>query len=206
MRTLRHLAVASVAVALAGCAIGNPLPSVSTYVVELPIDANERSQSPRVETLRVGKVRVAAAYGGETLVYRLDDVRYTADPYHAFIADSGSMFASRIAEWLGHTGLFKSVTQPETIRPARYTLEANVVELYGDFRPGRVPAAVMTVQFALLDQSTPRLTVVHECTLASRIELAQASPDELVRGYGKALADILSRLVAELDAGSGLAS
>jgi cholesterol transport system auxiliary component len=189
-------------VALAGCAIGKPMPPVSTYVVELPLDANERSQSPRAETLHVGKVRVAAAYGGETLVYRLDDVRYTADPYHAFIADSGSMFASRIAEWLGHTGLFKSVTQPETIRPARYTLEANVVELYGDFRAGRIPAAVMTVQFALLDQSTPRLTVVHECTLASRIELAQASPDELVRGYGKALADILSRLVAELDAAS----
>jgi hypothetical protein len=113
------------------------------------------------------------------------------------------MFASRIAEWLGHTGLFKSVTQPETLRPARYMLEATVVELYGDFRPGRSPAAVMAVQFALLDQSTPRLTVVHECTIASRIDLAQASPDELVRGYGKALADILLRLVVELDGGPG---
>ena len=200
MRMHRHVAVACVVAALAGCAIGKPMPSVTTYVVELPIDANERSQSPRAETLHVGKVRVAAAYGGETLVYRLDDVRYTADPYHAFIADSGSMFASRIAQWLGHTGLFESVTQPESIRPARYILEATVVELYGDFRPGHSPATVMAVQFALLDQSTPRPTVVHECTIASRIDLAQASPDELVRGYGKALADILSRLVAELDA------
>ena len=201
MRMIRHVAVACVVAALAGCAIGKPMPSVSTYVVELPIDTKERSQSPRGETLHVGKVRVAAAYGGETLVYRLDDVRYEADPYHAFIADSGSMFASRIAEWLGHTGLFQSVTQPETLRPARYVLEATVVELYGDFRRGRSPAAVMAVQFALLDQSTPRLTVIHECTIASRIDLTQASPDELVRGYGKALADILSRLVAELDAG-----
>jgi cholesterol transport system auxiliary component len=198
---IRHVAVACVVAALAGCAIGKPMPSVTTYVVELPIDARERSQSPRGETLRVGKVRVAAAYGGETLVYRFDDVRYEADPYHAFIADSGSMFASRIAERLGHTGLFQSVTQPETLRPARYVLEATLVELYGDFRPGREPAAVMAMQFALLDQSTPRLTVVHECTIASRIDLTQASPDELVRGYGKALADILSRLVAELDAG-----
>jgi uncharacterized lipoprotein YmbA len=200
MRMIRYVAVACVVAALAGCAIGKPMPSVTTYVVELPADTGGRTESPRAETLRVGKVRVAAAYGGETLVYRLDDVRYEADPYHAFIADSGSMFASRIAEWLGHTGLFKSVTQPETVRPARYMLEATVVELYGDFRPGRSPAAVMAVQFALLDQSTPRLTVVHECTMASRIDLAQASPDELVRGYGKALADILSRLVAELSA------
>jgi uncharacterized lipoprotein YmbA len=196
----RHIAVACVAAALAGCAIGKPMPSVTTYVVELPIDTGARSESPRTETLRVGKVRLTAVYGGAALVYRLDDVRYEADPYHTFIADPASMFASRITEWLGHTGLFESVTPPETVRPARYMLESTVVELYGDFRPGRRPAAVMAVQFALLDQSTPRLKVVHECTMASRIDLAQTSPDELVRGYGKALADILSRLVIELSA------
>jgi uncharacterized lipoprotein YmbA len=200
MRIIGRVAVACVVAALAGCAIGKPMPSVSTYVVELPTDIKQLSQSPRGETLRIGKVRVAAAYGGEALVYRLDDVRYQADPYHAFIADSGSMFASRIAEWLGHAGLFTSVTQPETVRPARYLLEATVVELYGDFRPGRSAAAVMAVQFALLDQSTPRLSVVRECTLASRIDLARASPDELVRGYGSALADILSQLAVELSA------
>jgi uncharacterized lipoprotein YmbA len=198
---IRNVAIACVVAALAGCAIGKPIPSVTTYVVELPIHTNERSESPRAETLRVGKVRIAAAYGGEALVYRLDDVRYQADPYHAFIADSGSMFASRIAEGLGYTGAFKSVTRPETVRPARYMLEATIVDLYGDFRPGRKPAAIMAVQFALLDQSTSRLSVVHECTITSRIDLTQASPDELVRGYGKALADILSRLVDELDAG-----
>jgi cholesterol transport system auxiliary component len=197
---IRHVVIACVVAVLAGCAIGKPMPSSTTYVVELPTDTVARSESPRAETLRVGKVRVAAAYGGEALVYRLDDVRYEADPYHAFIADSGSMFASRIAERLGHTGLFESVTQPETMRPSRYVLEATVVELYGDFRPGSKPAAVMTVQFALLDNATPHLTAVHECTIESRIDLSQASPDELVRGYGKALADILSRLSIELGA------
>jgi len=197
---IRNVAVACVVAALAGCAIGKPMPSVSTYVIELPIDIKERSQSRRGETLHVGKVRIAAAYDGETLVYRLDDVRYEADPYHAFITDPGSMLASRIAEWLGYTGLFQSVAQPETLRPARYVLEATVVELYGDFRRGRSPAAVMAVQFALLDQSTPRPTVVHDGTIASRVDLAQASPDELVRGYGKALADILSRFAIELSA------
>jgi cholesterol transport system auxiliary component len=202
MKRIRHLALGCIVAALAGCAIGKPMPSVTTYVVELPTDINARTESPRAETLRVGKVRVAAAYGGESLIYRLDDVSYQADPYHAFIADSGSMFATRIAEWLGNTGVFKSVMQPESVLPARYVLEATIVEVYGDFRLGRSPAAVMAVQFALLDQSTPRLTVVRECTIASRIGLTKASPDELVRGYGQALADILSRLVTGLDAES----
>src|SRR5690348_10145932 len=108
MTLIRHVAVVSFVAVLASCAIGKPLPSVTTYVVELPADVKEHNEAPRAETLRVGKVRVAAAYGGETLVYRLDDVRYAADPYHAFIADSGAMFASRIAEGLGQTGVFKS--------------------------------------------------------------------------------------------------
>jgi hypothetical protein len=41
---------------------------------------------------------------------------------------------------------------------------------------------------------------VRERTIASRVDLPQASPDALVRGYGTALADVLSQLVPELGA------
>ena len=79
-------------------------------------------------------------------------------------------------------------------------LEAPVSELYGDFREGRTPAAVLVVQFALIDQVGARPKVVLERTIAGRVDLAQALPDALVRGYGKALAEILSQLAPELGA------
>jgi len=41
---------------------------------------------------------------------------------------------------------------------------------------------------------------VRERTIARRVDLPQASPDALVRGYGKALAEILAQLVPELSA------
>jgi len=46
-----------------------------------------------------------------------------------------------------------------------------VSELYGDFRPGRTPAAVVTVQFALLDLTGARSKVVFERTIGRRVEV-----------------------------------
>ena len=56
------------------------------------------------------------------------------------------------------------------------------------------------MQFALIDQAGARPRVVRERTIASRVDLPEASPDALVRGYGKALAEILSQLAPELSA------
>jgi cholesterol transport system auxiliary component len=154
----------------------------------------------RPDTLRMGNVRVAAAYGGNALVYRMDEVQYTSDPYHAFRAEPGAMLGNLMADWLDHAGAFATVAQPGSAQPAAYVLDATVTELYGDFRKGRRPAAVLAVQFALIDQTGVRPQLMHERTIASRVELPQASPDALVRGYGEALAEILSQLVQDLGA------
>jgi uncharacterized lipoprotein YmbA len=115
----------------------------------------------RPETVRMGNVRVAAAYAGNALVYRLDDVQYTSDPYHAFIAEPGAMLANQMAEWLDHAGPFETVALPGSTSPTQYVLEATVAALYGDFRAGRPPAAVLTVQFTLIDQVGARPQVVY---------------------------------------------
>jgi cholesterol transport system auxiliary component len=184
------------------CSIGRPIRQATTYLVDPPTKAAIGStRCP--ESLRVGNVRVAAPYAGNALVYRLDDVRYVSDPYHAFVADPGDMLGSGIAKWLDQVGPFGSVAQPGSTRPARYVLEATVAELYGDFRERRAPAAVLTMQFALIDQVSTRPKMMYERTIARRVDLPGASPDALARGYGTALAGILSDLAHDLDAHIG---
>jgi cholesterol transport system auxiliary component len=192
------LLAASTTWIIVGCSIGRPIPQATTYIVDPPADVAVPSQPRRPETLRIGNVRVAAPYAGSALVYRLDDVRYTSDPYHAFASDPGAMLGSRIAEWLDQAGPFSAVSQPGTARAAPYVLEATVAELYGDFREGRPPAAVLAVQFALIEQVSARPKVIYERTVARRVDLPKASPDALVRGYGTALAEILSQVAPEL--------
>jgi cholesterol transport system auxiliary component len=187
----------SIALALAACSIGRPVRQATTYLIDPPFGATP-SVARRPETLRVGFVRVAAPYAGSALVYRLDDVQYASDPYHAFVADPGAMLGGRMAEWLERTGPFSTVVAPGSAPPAPYVLEVTVGDLYGDFRPGRPPAAVVSVQFVLINQSGARPKVDFERTIAATAPLSKASPDALVRGYGAALAEVLSQLASEL--------
>jgi cholesterol transport system auxiliary component len=197
MKSGRLLLAASTTLIIVGCSIGRPIPQATTYIVDPPADVAVPSEPRRPETLRIGNVRVAAPYAGSALVYRLDDVRYASDPYHTFASDPGAMLRSRIAEWLDQAGPF-SVSQPGSARAAPYVLEAIVAELYGDFREGRPPAAVLAVQFTLMEQISARSKVIYERTIARRVDLPKASPDALVRGYGTALAEILSQAAPEL--------
>src|SRR4029453_16817948 len=135
--------------------------SVTTYVIE-PVIADAQSIAARSpETLRIGHVRVAAAYASNALVYRMTDVQYVADPYHAFIAEPGTMMGNRIGEWLDRSGMYRTVAQPGSAGSAAYVLDATVTELYGDFRLGRAPAAMLAVQFTLIEQTGARPRMVY---------------------------------------------
>jgi cholesterol transport system auxiliary component len=188
------------ALILGACAIGKPIPQPTTYIIEPTLPASSTA-ARQADTLRMGYVRVAAAFAGNSLVYRVDDVQYVSDPYHAFIADPAAMLGNRMADWLDHAGLFKSVAQPGSLQPAKsapYVLEATVTELYGDARKGMPPAAVMTIQFALLDTTGPRVVSTYQRTISRRVQIEQATPDAFVRGYGTVLSEILSQVRSDL--------
>ena len=198
MSAARITLAACAALAVAACSIGKPIPQPNTYVVQPPVPESVPTVASRPESLRIGNVRVAAAYAGNALVYRMDDVQLVSDPYSRFIAEPGAMLGDQIAAWLGRAGPFRTITDPESARPAYYVLEATVTELYGDFRPGRAPAAVLAVRFVLIDQTGARQKAVLERAIARRVDLPRASPDALVRGYGEALAEILGELSTDL--------
>jgi cholesterol transport system auxiliary component len=200
MKARRGVCGALLTLTLAACSIGRPMREPTTYIIDPPMDAAPQAVARRAETLRVGFLRVAAPYSGSALVYRLDEVRYATDPYHAFAADPGAMLDSRIAGWLERTGPFRQVIGPGSGQSAPYVLEMTVAELYGDFRRDQPPAAVMSVQFLLMDQTAARPKVIYERSIATRVALATESPDALVRGYGTALADILGKLAMDLGA------
>ena len=138
---------------LMACSIGKPVQQPTTYVVEPDAPTQRLSGVHGSEVVRMGNVRVAAAFAGNALVYRTDDVIFVSDPYQSFIADPRAMFGNQMASWLNLAGPFKVVTQPDSGLPADYILEATVIELYGDFRPGKPASAVMTVQFTLINNS-----------------------------------------------------
>ncbi|MBK1723877.1 ABC-type transport auxiliary lipoprotein family protein [Thiocystis violacea] len=183
-------------VALTACSIGRPMPEAATYMVEIPPPAMSAKRRP--ETLSMGRVRIAPAFASRALVFRLDAVRYAADADNTFIADPGDLLGASMAAWLDRAGPFAAVTQPDNYEGATHVLEAVVTELYGDLRPERRAAAVVTVQFRLMDLTavTPRARL--ERTLSRRVDLVEPSPAAVVKGYGSALGEILTELAADV--------
>jgi uncharacterized lipoprotein YmbA len=198
MKAARFAAACLCALTLAGCSIGKPIPQPETYAVAPPLPEPAPTATRRPETLRLGSVRVVAAYSGTPLIYRMDDVKFETDPYHVFIAEPGRMLADQMTTWLDRAGPFRTVAESESAGSAPYVLEATVTELYGDFRPGQTPGAALTIRFLLIDQTGTRPKTVFERTLGRRVDLPRAKPDALVRGYGDALAGILTELTTDL--------
>jgi hypothetical protein len=77
-------------------------------------------------------------------------------------------------------------------------LDAVVDELYGDFRPGRAPEAVITIQFRLMDLTGISPRPILERTIGRRVRLSEQSPEALIHGYGEALGEILAELAIAL--------
>ena len=166
------------ALILSACSIGKPIPQPTTYIIE-PTPAASSIAARQADTLRMGYVRVAAPFAGNSLVYRLDDVKYVSDPYHAFIAEPAAMLGNRMADWLDQAGPFKAVAQPGSLQSAKsapYVLEATVTELYGDTRTGTPPAAVMTIQFALLDWTGPHPVTAYQRNTRGACRLSRRRP------------------------------
>jgi cholesterol transport system auxiliary component len=101
-------------------------------------------------------------------------------------------------EWLNLASPFETVTQPGTRTPASFVLESTVTQLYGGFRPGRTPSAVVKIQFTRVDLRGIRPKVRLERTIGRNVSRTESSPQALVQGYGKALREILGELVAAL--------
>jgi ABC-type uncharacterized transport system auxiliary subunit len=200
MTTRKFLVISSIALLVAACSIGKPVPQATTYVVEPNPPTQRVSGAHSSDVVRMGNIRVAAAFSGNALVYRTSDASFTSDPYQAFIADPPAMFGTQMAAWLDRAGPFKAVAQPDSALSANYMLEAAVTELYGDFRPGRSATAVVEIQFALVDLSATGSGLVFSRTISRRIPLEQSSPEGLVKAYGRAVSEILTELAGDLAA------
>ena len=54
---------------LVACSIGKPIPQATTYIIEPLMPTAKIAAAQRPETLRMGNVRVAAAFAGNALVF-----------------------------------------------------------------------------------------------------------------------------------------
>jgi cholesterol transport system auxiliary component len=155
-------------------------------------------RAPRGAVLEVRTLSVAAPFADRSFVYRIGESAYETDYYSEFLAAPDRLITCEVMEWMVGSGLFNIVTDAYAGVDSQFALEGHVVELYGDYRPGREPRAIMQIQFMLIDVSGPRPSVVHFARYRREEPVTGTGPAGLVVGWNRALAQIMTELEAAL--------
>jgi cholesterol transport system auxiliary component len=196
--TLRNAVLFMLAVVLAsGCGgLSKPTPPKQGFL--LGVERPEAAASgPAIDaTLKVLPFAVTAPYNLKSMVYREDDVRYDADYYNEWFAAPGAMLTDRTATWLAQSKVFNRVIPPGSGVEGSLELEGIVSELFGDFRAGSAPQAVVAIRFHVSDSASGALR--YDRLLREASPVASRSPEALARGMDAAMARLLARLEDDL--------
>ena len=205
-RALRIPAAAwMAALALAGCLqVRRESPDKHLYALDVERPAGERAEPVHPLALAVRGLRAPSRFAGRNLVYRTGEEEFAVDYYSEFLVAPAALVSGETERWLARSNLFRHVFGAAAPAPADLALTGEIEELYGDWRGGGAPRAILSIRFFLVDER-PAWPVVLLARGYERRSAAEGSdPGSLVAAWNRALAEILAELehdLATLDLG-----
>ena len=187
---------------LTGCGLSQPNPDQSAWLV-----APERTAAPRTMPInlpfKMGNFNASTPFDGKSLVYRLSDNRYEKDFYNVYLIYPRDIVANATRQWLLKSNAFSQVIEQSTTFFPMYQLQGVIEEFYGDYRG--TPEAVVTIQYYASASFTSQHNVFSSPRITKRVALKDKSPQALIDGQQRALAEVLGELENRLVADSAKA-
>jgi cholesterol transport system auxiliary component len=185
------------AVAAAGCSLGpdTDYPEKRHYAFDADREA-DRAGPLAGSVLKVRGFTISRRYEGPEIVHREGEVDWVSDFYNAFFAPPAGLVTERARSWMKEAGAFARVVPTSSYVDATHVLEGHVAALYGDYRDEM--RAVMEIQFLLLDDRPDSAGLVLSKAYRKEIPVADRSAPALVKGWNRALAEILAALEQDI--------
>jgi uncharacterized lipoprotein YmbA len=195
--TARH-ASAALLIVLSGCvSFERNYPDQHYFVLEVKRNVNP-STTPGNGVVEVADVRISPRYTEKSFVYRTSEARYESDFYNQFLVAPAVLITEEIRKGLAQSHVFRHVIGSSNQLQPTLVLEAAVNDLYGDFRNGSAPKAVLEIEFFLSKETDSRPQIIMEKRYAKSVDLSRRSPEALVQGWNRALEEIIAALVTDL--------
>jgi Uncharacterized protein conserved in bacteria len=148
--------------------------------------------------LQVQGFRASPLFAGNSFVYQTGTLAWESDFYNAFFTSPAAIVTEQVRDWLAASGLFSFVLSASSGPQASYILEGQVSALYGDYSTPGAPKAVMGIDLLLTQQRSAHVIPVFQRGYRKETGLDHGSPEDLVRGWSRALGQILTRFEADL--------
>ncbi len=178
---------------LFGCGMmAQPVESPNNYAIVADYPA--KTYTKKYETLLIDGVRVESPFNNTQMVFRLSDVSFESDYYNRFITEPGAIIENQIPTLLIRSGVVANTVPYNAGVSTNLVLKTVVTKLFGDFRKGQTPTAVMEIQFILVDSSSVRPAIIFDKKILSKVELSDKTPEALAKGLGNAFSEIIEEL------------
>ncbi|MDX2226121.1 MAG: hypothetical protein SFY92_03340 [Verrucomicrobiae bacterium] len=197
LRSPLSLLLLGTAALLAGC-VSRPNIPVEKY--SLPASEKGPAAEAHFEgTLAVHRVSVSPQFQNRNFTYRISEFGFESDAYHTFFAPPGQVFSQPLRSHLRAAGLFTDVVSRNDDLGAKFFMTAEILELYGDFRPGKPSAAVLKISFLVYTKDAKNFkNPFYQGEYLESVPLRGKSGDQLMQAWNRALEKIVSRLAADL--------
>jgi len=191
-------ALALLALGAAGCSdlLSRPDPEKRLFVLTAERSRTEPAPAGGV-VLALRPFSVGPGLDDAGLVTRISGRVVQSDFYHQFFVPPATLIEAATRRWLRASGLFSDVTFPESQLEPSLVLEGALVSVLGSLER-EPPVAVLHVQTLLLDVRGPRPEPVAHGDYRVERPLAAIGPDGVVAALDEALAEVLTRLEADL--------
>lgn len=173
-----------------------PHPPKTSYLLSAQRNA-ATTATPTKRVLQVDPFESAPCCLGRRFVYRSGDQVWLNDYYHEFFTAPPAMLTEISRQWMQQSGLFDQVVATG-FPPPSHLLRGRIVNLHGDYRPGRTPEAVLELEFSLWSLRGGAPVEPLQQSYHRRLALTDRRPESLVQAWSEALAEILAELETTL--------
>jgi len=182
----------AISVILFGCVnLRRDYPIRTFYVLEAKPD---KIHPPAEDgpVVQVQLFRASPGFSSSEFVYRTGESIFESDSYNAFFTLPSDQIRAITSQWIQDSGRARAVLDRSSrLRPTNI-IEGNLVALYGDFRDGENPRAVMEIEYLVMDIKPIEPRIVFSKSYRESIAIPESTADALVNGWNEGLKNILS--------------
>jgi len=190
MKTLNRIGFGLACISLlltAGCVkLWQKNLDIRTYVIEATRDS-EVVEKPLADKLWIESVVVLPPSNVRNLILRKSDVEYSTSYYTELLMSPSENFRNEFFAWFASSGAFSEVSLVSRAGMS-HRMAVTVMQFYGDAIDQK---AVLKIKATLFDEKTKGMRLLFTKDYGQHIDVVDASAEELIRAYNKALTQIL---------------
>ena len=166
------------------------------YVIDVDRGLKEHDRSDG-KVLYLAPVKVTSQFRAKNVVFKVGDNAFQPQPEHVFFDTPEDMFTTQLQRWLQKTGLFSAVILDDA-ESADFILETAVTGLYGVKMSTHRPQSILEIQFFMTDRHASADEVIFQTGLYIDIDIAETTPQNVVKGWQTGFKKLLSTLEDDL--------